>query len=846
MIHWEVSNSSEWRESVVYDEHYATWQTGLILTLLASLLSYGWTAKYSDFMYSVREHTRQQDLDLQNKQQETSTSTHHEVQNTEGDLEAAGATPSEGRTRGDAGSEHGSESSVGTGSIIMSTFLQAAKVHPFRFIIFALVFATFVVMDFVALAIVPLALIVPTIMLIFLWGAIYRAIWQRSFDIRTAVETIVIAALIAVGVGVAPKGLYIVHIRRVVNWNAKSIIYSGVFVGVCIFIYLLRRSRPQNSRNTQTILTGVQTGIFGGQALVLLKLVAEICENAIFHSDYTFEGASAVVVVCLSVILSSLHIFSLHTTLGRLNKANVQLLIPVHRLALMGSASIGAGVYLEEWKVPEGSPLRMGLYYGLSLFGLTLACIYFGHRAAKEDSNANADSNRASPDSSLSQRDRRRRHSKQITAVHEHVMDDLDDKEHFHDVIASRSATPVHETKPGNALLSLGQDPHRMSCAATGDDDEELDEYYMSHSRSMMGSDVYTNANNHEELPELALPSSANIATPPAPPSAGSSPDSPSEKLETQNSNVSNSSLQSFHSLMIDDSDEEDDEGLMGLKTNGEARAGGYLTSVTLAEKDPTVFNYNYPVPEETMVYPKSMGTPKSNWVDAGLQSGGWKVRGPDYDNDRVKVPCGEARMAISALEWIYAPEVPHKVMSARVNGYLSKHHLNRKDRPFVILINFIIPSVGHYVTYLTRRPDIKDEIFDEMLEKFINAEHDDYRNKRLKLIPGVLEGSYFVRKAVGAKPALLCQKLTTTYHRGDNFFEIVIDVGSSAIGSRIFSAVKGFASSLVLHLGIVLESKTHAELPERLMVGVDIYTPAMHPNGAPVPPAGNQALANV
>ena len=76
-----------------------------------------------------------------------------------------------------------------------------------------------------------------------------------------------------------------------------------------------------------------------------------------------------------------------------------------------------------------------------------------------------------------------------------------------------------------------------------------------------------------------------------------------------------------------------------------------------------------------------------------------------------------------------------------------------------------------------------------------------------------------------------LAKKLTTTYYKGEHYFKINIDVGSSKVGASIFSAVKDFASGLVLHLGVVLESKTRKELPGRLLFGIDIHTPSMAPS---------------
>ena len=43
---------------------------------------------------------------------------------------------------------------------------------------------------------------------------------------------------------------------------------------------------------------------------------------------------------------------------------------------------------------------------------------------------------------------------------------------------------------------------------------------------------------------------------------------------------------------------------------------------------------------------------------------------------------------------------------------------------------------------------------------------------------------------AVGNKPALIGTKLTQFYTRGDRFFEVDIDIGSSAVAARVLGLV--------------------------------------------------------
>ena len=65
-----------------------------------------------------------------------------------------------------------------------------------------------------------------------------------------------------------------------------------------------------------------------------------------------------------------------------------------------------------------------------------------------------------------------------------------------------------------------------------------------------------------------------------------------------------------------------------------------------------------------------------------------------------------------------------------------------------------------------------------------------------------------------------ICQgkKIDTSYHSGNGFFEIDIDIGSSKVAGAIMGLVKGYTKSLVIDLAYLLESHTTDELPEHVL----------------------------
>jgi hypothetical protein len=99
-----------------------------------------------------------------------------------------------------------------------------------------------------------------------------------------------------------------------------------------------------------------------------------------------------------------------------------------------------------------------------------------------------------------------------------------------------------------------------------------------------------------------------------------------------------------------------------------------------------------------------------------------------------------------------------------------------------------------------------------------------DFKNKRFKLIPSIVDGPSMIRWAVGNKPTILGQKLTQRYFRSENYVEVDVDVASSAVASQIVSLCRGYAKYLSVEMGFVLQGEDEREeLPEKLVGTVGI-----------------------
>lgn len=241
--------------------------------------------------------------------------------------------------------------------------------------------------------------------------------------------------------------------------------------------------------------------------------------------------------------------------------------------------------------------------------------------------------------------------------------------------------------------------------------------------------------------------------------------------------------------------------------------------------------NYEYDVPLSlTSVVPrKDNPTGDSTWFDRAAEPGAYMIRGPNYLEDQVKIPSKPSAMEVVGMHFTFARD-PVPNITAQPGSVVDTQHAGRKDRPFLFVTNFMVPNVGNWVTYFARRRgQPEDPVFERMLKQFIDGD-DEYRNSRFKIIPGIPDGGFIVRTAVGNKPAILGTKLNTKYYKGDNCFEVEVDVGSSTVAMGILSILTPYASTVLLELAFLFESQSPDELPERVLGGVRAVRPMLTP----------------
>ncbi|KAE9190124.1 hypothetical protein PF004_g21996 [Phytophthora fragariae] len=213
---------------------------------------------------------------------------------------------------------------------------------------------------------------------------------------------------------------------------------------------------------------------------------------------------------------------------------------------------------------------------------------------------------------------------------------------------------------------------------------------------------------------------------------------------------------------------------------------------------------------------------PRSMWAEP--DGGAMMVRGPDYLTDRRKIPSQSPFFRLVGMDLYEVSEAIEHIASRADNPVqreLRRHEAQGTEMPFTFVINFLVPGnprINVVLYYQVPHPSVLTDgsPATELMADFLEGS-DEFRNERFKLIPSIVEGSFIVRQAVGSTPALVGKKLSQPYFRGKQYFELDIDIGSSAVANRVVGLVSGYTKKLVINMGFVLEGQNPEELPERL-----------------------------
>ena len=209
---------------------------------------------------------------------------------------------------------------------------------------------------------------------------------------------------------------------------------------------------------------------------------------------------------------------------------------------------------------------------------------------------------------------------------------------------------------------------------------------------------------------------------------------------------------------------------------------------------------------------------PQRFWSCPG--EAGFRIRGPTYLEDKVKVAAGQPRFELCRVELFEsdAPDDKEDVASRL-------HYVVEDPEHFFYVANLLLPGPPHLcLAVVFRSPAGYDPTprsprgpFETSLNSYSNGTDAD-RNDTFKLIPKVVEGSWIIQKSVGSQPCLLGRKLRQAYYRGANYIETDIDIASSSVAAAVVRLVASATKTVVVDLAFMCEGQSKGTLPEALI----------------------------
>ncbi|KFK25357.1 hypothetical protein AALP_AA8G102900 [Arabis alpina] len=220
--------------------------------------------------------------------------------------------------------------------------------------------------------------------------------------------------------------------------------------------------------------------------------------------------------------------------------------------------------------------------------------------------------------------------------------------------------------------------------------------------------------------------------------------------------------------------------------------------------------------------------------VDPDTGTDGWasppgdvfSLRSNTYLTKKQKSPAGDYLLTPAGMDWLKSATKLDNILARsdnRVAHALRKAQSRGQSlKSFIFAVNLQIPGKDHHnaVFYYATEEPIQTG---SLLYRFTNGD-DSFRNQRFKIVNRIVKGPWVVKAAVGNYGACLLGKaLNCNYYRGSNYFEIDVDISSSAIATAILRLALGYVTSVTIDMGFLVEAQTEDELPERLIGAVRV-----------------------
>ena len=277
-----------------------------------------------------------------------------------------------------------------------------------------------------------------------------------------------------------------------------------------------------------------------------------------------------------------------------------------------------------------------------------------------------------------------------------------------------------------------------------------------------------------------------------------------------------------LHVLDIRDAIDAERFAQIHFDVDYENAVGGSMASKALHNGNSNE-NFEGKKGEESEI-PKTMANtppptiPSEMWGEPDAST--FRVRGKSYCQDKIKETSAPALFKLIACDLFETQGNIRNMASHPKNRVFQA--LQRGEDTWVFVVQIMVPGPPFYsyCAYFEGNRSVieADTPFGRVAQPFFNGNDDEFRNNRFKLIPKVVDGNMVVKMAVKDTPTLLGNKLKQYYYKGDNYFELDVDVGSSSVARNIVGLAMGYSKAIVVDMGFCLQGNDEDELPEVLM----------------------------
>jgi len=207
-----------------------------------------------------------------------------------------------------------------------------------------------------------------------------------------------------------------------------------------------------------------------------------------------------------------------------------------------------------------------------------------------------------------------------------------------------------------------------------------------------------------------------------------------------------------------------------------------------------------------------------------------FSVRGSNYLADKVKVQGSTAAFQLAAVDWFSSDAIIDGI-GENADCCPRRTLLKDNDDAFCFIVNMQVPlGAQHRSLVLYYVAQSKFDEKDTLLGQFINGD-DAFQAERFKLIPNIAFGPLVVRKSVGNKPLIVRNALATKFVRGDRYFEVDINIGSSSVAFYVVKLVLGYVRKIVVDIAFLIEGKTAEELRDNETIVGTVRINRMEPD---------------